>query len=333
MLTDTATRFRRDWLIGEGSFGCVYKGVDVCTGADVAIKVVELDDMGDELDEMQREIQILSQLKSPFITRYYGSYLHGTQLWIIMEYCGGGSCHDLIKTGHVAEPHIAVILRGVLEALAYLHSEGKMHRDIKSANVLLTTGGDVKLADFGVAGQLSASSAKTDRIVGTPYWMSPEVVRRTGYDSRADIWSVGILGIELASGEPPYADLHPMKVIHLISRNPPPQLNPTHSRAFRDFVAQCLVRDQTQRPSAAALLKHRFVRGARDPRVLGGLVLLSQRRQVYSSVGREPPAAEAHGTAPWDFAVDDTDLRMHVDSAPHAAGWIPRSNSLATLFT
>lgn len=201
---------------------------------------------------------------------------------------------------------MAVILREVLTALVYLHHENKLHRDIKSANVLLSSNGDVKLADFGVTGQLPAPRSKTDAFVGTPYWMSPEVVKQSGYGPAADIWSVGILAIELSEGEPPYADLHPMKVLHLIPRNPPPELSPTHSKAFREFVSLCLKRDAKLRPSASELLKHKFIRGAKGSRTLVPVIKEAQRqRRLNSSADAdlvEPAAAPAPEPEAWDWA-------------------------------
>ncbi|KAJ8353848.1 hypothetical protein SKAU_G00214150 [Synaphobranchus kaupii] len=198
--------------LGEGSYGSVYKAIHKESGQVVAIKQVPVES---DLQEIIKEISIMQQCDSPYVVKYYGSYFKNTDLWIVMEYCGAGSVSDIIRLRNktLTEDEIATILKSTLKGLEYLHFMRKIHRDIKAGNILLNTEGHAKLADFGVAGQLTDTMAKRNTVIGTPFWMAPEVIQEIGYNCVADIWSLGITSIEMAEGKPPYADIHPMRTI------------------------------------------------------------------------------------------------------------------------
>ncbi|KAJ3021260.1 Serine/threonine-protein kinase 24 [Thoreauomyces humboldtii] len=281
--------------LGRGSFGEVYKGVNRQTNEIVAIKVLDLDTDDDEITDVQKEITMLSHCDSEYITRYHGSYLNETKLWVIMDYAAGGSIRSILKSGAIDERYIAIIAREVLYALVYLHKFAAIiHRDIKAANILLTEDGKVKLCDFGVAGQITMSVLRRNSFVGTPYWMAPEIIRRAQYDYKADIWSLGITIIELATGNPPFADQDPRKAIFLIPRTRPARLEGSFTPALKEFLALCLKEEPEERPSAEDLLRTKFIRGS--ARGTTSLQELLARHKVWkrgnSGSGDDEDAAE-----------------------------------------
>lgn len=255
---DVCRSFRRTEIIGRGKFGVVYKGYHMRTKGLYAIKVLSLENELDEIADIQREVQFLVSLKQvPNVTRYYGSYLKGSSLWIIMDYCAGGSVRTLLKPGTLDEKYISIIMRELLIALHYIHQDSVIHRDIKAANLLITNDGNVKLCDFGVAAQLNhKNSMRRQTMAGTPYWMAPEVIMDgITYDTKADIWSVGITAYEIATGNPPYCEMEALKAMQVITKSKPARLEgKKYDPLLKEFIAMCLDEDPKERPTADKLL-------------------------------------------------------------------------------
>ncbi|XP_061536868.1 mitogen-activated protein kinase kinase kinase kinase 5-like isoform X6 [Phycodurus eques] len=252
--------------VGWGTYGEVYKARNKQTGNLAAIKIIKTEPE-DDFSTIQQEIVIVRSCKHGNIVAYYGSYIWANKLWICMEFCGGGSLQDVYSvTGPLSEAQIAYVCREMLQGVDYLHSQRKMHRDIKGANILLNDHGEVKLADFGISAQITATLACRMSFIGTPYWMAPEVAAveiRGGYNELCDIWSVGITAIELAELQPPMFELHPLRVLFLMSKSgyQPPKLKDKAkwSSMFYNFVKAVLVKNPKKRPSAFKMLSHMFL--------------------------------------------------------------------------
>ncbi|KAF9117675.1 hypothetical protein BGW39_001959 [Mortierella sp. 14UC] len=307
--------FTRQELVGRGAYGAVYKGVENATGQVVAIKVLNLETEEEDVSDIQREIATLSQLKncdSQNITRYHGSFLNGTKLWIVMDYAAGGSIRSLLQAlPRIDEKCIALIAREVLQALGYLHKHGIIHRDIKAANILLTDEGRVQLCDFGVAGQVTMNSSKRHSFVGTPYWMAPEVIREGQlYDFKADIWSLGITIYEIATGNPPFADLDAMRAVTLIPKSRPAQLEGDWSPAMKEFVALCLHEEPNERPSAEDLLKTKWIKSTtKSPlTLLKDLVAKFEQHKIEAALNKEETSSDI------DMDQELEEFDMDVDS-------------------
>uniref|UniRef100_A0A8C1XY32 non-specific serine/threonine protein kinase n=1 Tax=Cyprinus carpio TaxID=7962 RepID=A0A8C1XY32_CYPCA len=271
---DPAGIFELVELVGNGTYGQVYKGRHVKTGQLAAIKVMDV--TGDEEEEIKAEINMLKKYSHHRnIATYYGAFVKKNppgvddQLWLVMEFCGAGSVTDLIKNtkgNSLKEEWTAYICREILRGLTHLHQHKVIHRDIKGQNVLLTENAEVKLVDFGVSAQLDRTVGRRNTFIGTPYWMAPEVIAcdenpDATYDFKSDLWSLGITAIEMAEGAPPLCDMHPMRALFLIPRNPAPRLKSKKwSKKFQSFIESCLVKNHNQRPSTEQLMKHPFIK-------------------------------------------------------------------------
>ncbi|KAK2723178.1 myosin-IIIb-like isoform X3 [Artemia franciscana] len=318
-LPDPSGRFQLDGVIGEGTYGEVFKAFDLETGQKIAVKIME--NIADNIEEIEEEYLVLRDLcLHPNIPSFIGLFLKKggrrdeDQLWFCMELCSGGSVTDLVQAltsvGQcLTEEQIAYIIKETLEALVYLHQNHCMHRDVKGHNILLTENAEIKLIDFGVSSHLASTLGRKNTSVGTPYWMAPEVIACEqqldyAYDVRCDIWSLGITAIELAEGDPPLAELHPMRALFQIPRNPPPQLKrPMEwSEEFNDFIEVCLKKDFEKRPFARALMEHPFTRQVppNPDMIRGPLKQLVEAMRSGGASRREPEPTIRQGNLKQD---------------------------------
>ncbi|XP_024142413.1 myosin-IIIb isoform X1 [Oryzias melastigma] len=299
-LGDPSSNWEIVETIGKGTYGKVYRVTSKKDGSQAAVKV--LDPINDVDEEIEAEYNILRSLSNhPNVVKFYGMFyktdkLSGGQLWLVLELCNGGSVTELIKSllmrgRRLQEPLISYILYSALLGLQHLHNNRIIHRDVKGNNILLTTNGGVKLVDFGVSAQLTSARLRRNTSVGTPFWMAPEVIACEqqydySYDARCDVWSLGITAIELADGDPPLADMHPVKALFKIPRNPPPTLRSPDQwcRSFSHFISQCLIKDFEARPSVTHLLEHPFIKQAhgKDEALRQQLAALIQEQQEFS---------------------------------------------------
>ncbi|XP_056294671.1 misshapen-like kinase 1 isoform X4 [Pseudoliparis swirei] len=317
-LRDPAGIFELVEVVGNGTYGQVYKGRHVKTGQLAAIKVMEVTE--EEEEEIKLEINMLkSYSHHRNIATYYGAFIkkgpagQDHQLWLVMEYCGAGSVTDLVKKTKgncLKEDWIAYICREVLRGLSHLHAHHVIHRDIKGQNVLLTENAEVKLVDFGVSAQLDKTVGRRNTFIGTPYWMAPEVIAcdenpDATYDYRSDLWSLGITALEMAEGAPPLCDMHPMRALFLIPRNPPPKLKSKKwSKRFLSFADSCLVKNHLHRPTTDALLRHAFIRDLANERQVR-IMLKDHLDRTRKKREKEGPEYEYSGSEEEDDEVTE----------------------------
>jgi len=275
--------------IGEGAAGEVFLATDCRTKHKVAIKKMQLN--GESLKLLITEINIMRTSHHPNIVDYISSYIVEDQLWVVMEYMGGGCLTEVLEqfeTVQMTEPQMAYCSLETMKALIYIHSLHRIHRDIKSDNILLGDDGSVKIADFGYAAQLTNKKKQRNTVVGTPYWMAPELIRGHDYGIKVDIWSLGIMVMEMAEGEPPYMEFPPLRALFLITTKGIPGLKEPEkwSADFQDFICRCLTKEVNERPDASELLKHPFLKTACKPEEF--VPIINEARLAKEQANRFP---------------------------------------------
>ncbi|GAB4849207.1 hypothetical protein Ancab_004017 [Ancistrocladus abbreviatus] len=322
--------------VGEGVSATVYRALCIPFNEIVAIKVLDLERCQNDLDGIRREVHMMSLIDHPNVLRARCSFTAGHNLWVVMPYMAGGSCLHIMKSTFpegFEEPVIATLLRETLKALAYLHSNGLIHRDVKAGNILIDSNGAVKLGDFGVSAWMFDTGDRQrsrNTFVGTPCWMAPEVMQQLhGYDFKADIWSFGITALELAHGHAPFSKYPPMKVLLMTLQNAPPGLDyerdKRFSKSFKELVAACLVKDPKKRPTSEKLLKHHFFKNAQSNEyvartILDGLPPLGERfralkakeadllvhnKALYGDKEQLSQQEYIRGISAWNFNLED----------------------------
>ncbi|OIT04036.1 PREDICTED: serine/threonine-protein kinase BLUS1-like isoform X1 [Nicotiana attenuata] len=322
--------------VGYGASATVYRAIYVPLNEVVAVKCLDLDRCNSNLDDIRKEAQIMSLIGHPNLIKAFCSFVVDHYLWVVMPFMAEGSCLHLMKIAYpdgFEEAVIGSILKETLKALEYLHLHGHIHRDVKAGNILLDTNGVVKLADFGVSACMFDRGDRQhsrNTFTGTPCWMAPEVLQPgTGYDYKADIWSLGITALELAHGHAPFSKYPPMKVLLMTINSAPPGLDydrdKKFSKSFKEMVAMCLVKDQTKRPTAEKLLRHSFFKNVKPPEIsikklFAGLPPLWNREKALQlkdaaqlAMKKMPSSEEEaisqseykRGVSAWNFDLED----------------------------